>query len=150
MQAAIKQKLTDDLKQAMRNGDKVKSSVIRLLMAAIQNAEIAARQTTLGDQELLGIIAKEVRQRKESITAFKQGDRDDLVAQEEAEMTILKENLPQQISREEIMTAARQVISKVDAQGPGDKGKVMSQLIPQLKGRADGREVNEVVTELLS
>jgi hypothetical protein len=150
MQAAIKQKLTDDLKQAMRNGDKVKSSVIRLLMAAIQNAEIAARQTTLGDQDLLGIIAKEVRQRKESITAFKQGDRDDLVAQEEAEMTILKEYLPQQISREEIMTAARQVISKVDAQGPGDKGKVMSQLIPQLKGRADGREVNEVVTELLS
>ncbi len=150
MQAAIKQKLTDDLKQAMRNGDKVKSSVIRLLMAAIQNAEIAARQTTLGDQELLGIIAKEVRQRKESITAFKQGDRDDLVAQEEAEMTILKEYLPQQISREEIMTAARQVISKVNAQGPGDKGKVMSQLIPQLKGRADGREVNEVVTELLS
>ncbi len=150
MQAAIKQKLTDDLKQAMRNGDKVKSSVIRLLMAAIQNAEIAARQTTLGDQELLGIIAKEVRQRKESITAFKQGNRDDLVAQEEAEMTILKEYLPQQISREEIMTAARQVISKVNAQGPGDKGKVMSQLIPQLKGRADGREVNEVVTELLS
>ena len=150
MPAAIKQKLTDDLKQAMRNGDKVKSSVIRLLMASIQNAEIAARQTTLGDQELLGIIAKEVRQRKESITAFKQGDRNDLVAQEEAEMAILKEYLPQQISREEIMTAARQVISKVDAQGPGDKGRVMSQLIPQLKGRADGREVNEVVTELLS
>ena len=150
MPAAIKQKLTDDLKQAMRNGDKVKSSVIRLLMASIQNAEIAARQTTLGDQELLGIIAKEVRQRKESITAFKQGDRNDLVAQEEAEMTILKEYLPQQISREEIMTAARQVISKVDAQGPGDKGRVMSQLIPQLKGRADGREVNIIVAELLS
>ncbi len=150
MQAAIKQKLTDDLKQAMRSGDKVKSSVIRLLMAAIQNAEIAARQTTLGDQEILGIIAKEVRQHKESITAFKQGNRDDLVAQEEAEMAILKEYLPQQINREEITTAARQVISETGAQGPGDKGKVMSQLIPQLKGRADGREVNEVVTELLS
>lgn len=149
MPAAIKQKLTDDLKQAMRSGDKVKSSVIRLLMAAIQNAEIAARQTTLGDQELLGIIAKEVRQRKESITAFKLGDRNDLVAQEEAEMTILKEYLPQQISREEIIAAARQVISGMGAQGPGDKGKVMSQLIPQLKGRADGRDVNEVVTELL-
>ncbi len=150
MQAVIKQKLTDDLKQAMRSGDKIKSSVIRLLMAAIQNAEIAARQTTLGDQELLGIIAKEVRQHKESITAFKQGNRNDLVAQEEAEMAILKEYLPQQISREEIMTAARQVISEVSAQGPGDKGKVMSQLIPRLKGRADGREINEVVTELLS
>ncbi len=150
MEAAIKQKLSDDLKQAMRSGDKVKSSVIRLLMAAIQNAEIAARQTTLDDQDLLGIIAKEVRKHKESITAFKQGDRDDLVAQEEAEMAILKEYLPQQISREEIVTAAKQVISEVGAQGPGDKGKVMSQLIPQLKGRADGREINKVVTELLS
>lgn len=149
MEAAIKQKLADDLNQAMRNGDKGKTSVIRLLLAAIQNAEIA-RQTTLGDQDLLGIIAKEVRQRKESITAFKQGNRNDLVAQEEAEMAILKEYLPQQISREEIMTAARQVISEVSAQGPGDKGKVMSQLIPRLKGSADGREINEVVTELLS
>ncbi len=149
MEATIKQKLTDDLKQAMRSGDKVKTSVIRLLLAAVQNAEIAARQTALGDQEVLGIIAKEVRQHKESITAFKQGDRNDLAAQEEAEMAILKEYLPQQISREEIMTAARQVVSEVGAQGPGDKGKVMSRLIPQLKGRADGREVNEVVTELL-
>ena len=150
MQAPIKQKLTDDLKQAMRSGDKGKTSVLRLLMAAIQNAEIAARQTTLDDQDLLGIIAKEVRKHKESITAFKQGNRDDLVAQEEAEMAILKEYLPQQISREEIIAAARQSISEVGAQGPGDKGKVMSHLIPQLKGRADGREVNEVVTELLS
>jgi|TARA_Y100000310_G_C20632392_1_gene789327 hypothetical protein len=150
MEAAIKQKLTDDLKQAMRNGDKVKSSVIRLLMAAIQNAEIAARQTTLNDQDLLGIIAKEVRKHKESITAFKQGNRDDLVAQEEAEMAILKEYLPQQISRKEIIAAARQVISEIGAQGPSDKGKVMSQLIPQLKSSADGREINEVVTELLS
>lgn len=150
MQAIIKQKLTDDLKQAMRSGDKVKSSVIRLLMAAVQNAEIAARQTTLGDQEILGIIAKEVRQHKESITAFKQGNRDDLVAQEEAEMAILKEYLPQQISREEITAAAKKVISETGAQGLGDKGKVMSQLIPRLKGRADGREVNEVVTGLLS
>ena len=150
MEAAIKQKLTDDLKQAMRNGDKVKSSVIRLLMAAIQNAEIAARKTTLNDQDLLGIIAKEVRKHKESITAFKQGNRDDLVAQEEAEMGILKEYLPQQISRKEIIAAARQVISEMGAQGPGDKGKVMSQLIPQLKNSADGREINEVVTELLS
>lgn len=150
MQAIIKQKLTDDLKQAMRSGDKVKSSVIRLLMAAVQNAEIAARQTTLGDQEILGIIAKEVRQHKESITAFKQGNRDDLVAQEEAEMAILKEYLPQQISREEITAAAKKVISETGAQGLGDKGKVMSQLIPRLKGRADGREVNEIVTGLLS
>ena len=149
MEATIKQKVTDELKQAMRNGDKRKTSVIRLLLAVIQNAEIA-RQTTLSDQELLGIIAREVRKHKESITAFKQGNRDDLVAQEEAEMAILQEYLPQQMSREEIIAAARQVISEAGAQGPGDKGRVMSQLIPQLKGRADGREVNIIVAELLS
>ena len=150
MEVGLKQKLTDDLKQAMRSGDKVRRSVIRLVIAAIRNAEIA-RQTALGDDtDILGIIAKEVRQRRESIEAFKQGDRQDLVAQEEAELTILNEYLPRQMSREEIIVAARQVIEGVGAQGPGDKGKVMPQLIAQLKGRADGREINVVVTELLT
>lgn len=150
MEVGLKQKLTDDLKQAMRSGDKVRRSVIRLVIAAIRNAEIA-RQTALDDDtDILGIIAKEVRQRRESIEAFKQGDRQDLVAQEEAELTILNEYLPRQMSREEIIVAARQVIEGVGAQGPGDKGKVMPQLIAQLKGRADGREINVVVTELLA
>ena len=150
MEVGLKQKLTDDLKQAMRSGDKVRRSVIRLVIAAIRNAEIA-RQTALDDDtDILGIIAKEVRQRRESIEAFKQGDRQDLVAQEEAELTILNEYLPRQMSREEIIVAARQVIEGVGAQGPGDKGKVMPQLIARLKGRADGREINVVVTELLT
>lgn len=149
MEANLKQKLTDDLKQAMRDGDKVRRSVIRLVMAAIKNAEIA-RQATLENTDILGIIAKEARQRQESIEAFRQGNRQDLVAQEEAELAVLKEYLPQQMTREEIIAAARQVIAEVGAQGPGDKGKVMPKLIAQLKGRADGREINTVVTELLS
>ena len=144
----LKQKLTDDLKQAMRDGDTVKRSVIRLTMAAIKNAEIA-RQTTLEDADILGVIAKEVRQRKESIEAFKQGDRPDLAAQEEAELAILQEYLPQQMTREEVIAEARRVIEEVGAQGLSDKGKVMPKLIAQLKGRADGREINAVVTELL-
>jgi uncharacterized protein YqeY len=145
----LKQKLTDDLKQAMRDGDTVKRSVIRLTMAAIKNAEIA-RQTTLEDADILGVIAKEVRQRKESIDAFKQGNRQDLVAKEEAEMAVLEQYLPQQMTREEIVAEVRKVIDEVGAQGLSDKGKVMPQLIAKLKGRADGREINEVVTELLS
>jgi uncharacterized protein YqeY len=145
----LKQKLTDDLKQALREGDKVRRSAIRLAMAAIKNAEIA-RQASLEDTDILGIIAKEVRQRKESIEAFKQGKRQDLVAQEEAELAVLEQYLPRQMTREEIMAEARRVIDEVGAQGPGDKGKVMPQLMAQLKGRADGREINEVVTELLS
>ena len=144
----LKQKLNDDLKQAMRGGDKLRCSVIRLLMAAIKNTEIA-QQATLADGDVLGVIAKEVRQRHESIDAFRLGDRQDLLAKEEAELAILNEYLPQQMSREEIITAARQVIEEVGAQGLRDKGKVMPNLIAQLKGRADGREINAVVTELL-
>ena len=116
--------------------------------AAIKNAEIA-RQTDLEDADILGIIAKEVRQRKESIEAFKQGDRQDLAAQEEAEIAVLEQYLPKQMTREEVTAEARKVIEEVGAQGIRDKGKVMPQLIAKLKGKADGREINEVVTELL-
>ena len=133
----------------MKDGDKVRRSVIRLALAAVKNAEIA-RQATLEDGDILGIIAKEVRQRQESIEAFKQGNRPELVAQEEAEMAVLKGYLPQQMSRDEIIVTARKVIEEVGAQEPRDKGKVMPKLIAQLKGRADGREINAIVTELLA
>ncbi len=148
-ESSLKQRLTNDLKQALKGGDKVRRSVIRLVMAAIQNTEIA-RRATLDDTDILGIIAKEARQRQESVEAFKQGNRQDLVAQEEAELAILQEYLPQQMTRDEIIAEARRIIGEVGAQGSGDKGKVMPKLIAQLKGRADGREINEVVTELLS
>jgi uncharacterized protein YqeY len=148
-EANLKQKLMDDIKQAMKGGDTVKRSALRLLMASINNAEIAKR-AALEDGDILGIIAKEVRQHQESIEAFKQGNRPDLVANEEAEMAVLQGYLPQQMSRDEIVAAARSVIVEVGAQGPSDKGKVMPKLIAQLKGRADGREINEVVTGLLS
>ena len=149
VEASLKQKLTEDLKQALRNEDKVRRSVIRLVMSAIKNAEIS-RQADLADSDILGIIAKDVKQHRESIDAFKLGNRQDLVAQEEAELSILEEYLPRQMTRDEIIAEARRVIAEVGAQGPGDKGKVMPKLIPQLKGRADGREINEIVTELLA
>jgi len=145
----LKQKLHDDLKQALKERDKVRTSVIRLVLAAVKNAEIA-RQAALEDTDILGIIAKEVRQRQESIEAFKQGNRQDLVTQEEAELAILSKYLPRQMTREEIIAEARRVIEEVGAQGPGDKGKVMPVLIAQLRGKADGREINAVVTELLT
>ncbi len=148
LESPLKQRLTDNLKQALKEKDKVRRSVIRLVMAAIQNAEIA-RQAALDDADILGVITKEVRQRHESIEAFKQGNRPDLMAQEEAELAILQEYLPQQMTRDEIIAKARRVIEEVGAQGPSDKGKVMPKLIAQLRGRADGREINSVVTELL-
>lgn len=149
MEVSLKLKLDNDLKQAMRSGDKVKRSVLRLLLAAVHNVEIA-RQAELKDSDVLGIVAKEARQREESIAAFKQGNRQDLVSQEEAELAILKTYLPQQMAREEIVTEARRIIAEVGARGPGDKGKVMPKLVAELKGRADGREINSVVTDLLS
>jgi len=145
----LKQKLESDLRQAMREGDKVKRSAIRLVLAAVKNAEIA-RQADLADGDILGVIAKEARQRQESIEAFRQGNRADLVAQEEMELAVLQQYLPRQMTRDEIIAEARRVIVEVGAQGPGDKGKVMPRLIAQLKGKADGREINAVVTELLS
>lgn len=149
MDITLKQKLMNDLRGAMKGGDKVKCSVLRLVMSAIKNTEIA-RQTSLSDGDVLGVIAKEVRQRQESIEAFKQGGRQDLVAKEEAEMAILQVYLPRQMTRDEIVAEARRVIEEVGAQGSGDKGKVMPQLVARLKGKADGREINTVVTELLS
>ncbi len=148
-EANLKQRLTEDIKQAMKGGDTVKRSTLRLLMSSVKNAEIA-KQADLDDGDILGIIAKEIRQHQESIESFKQGNRQDLVAKEEAEMAILQGYLPQQMTREEIVEAARQVIGEVGAQGPGDKGKVMKDLMPKLKGRADGKEINNIVTELLS
>ena len=149
MEAILKQKLNDDLKQAMKSGDTVKRSVLRLVLSAVHNVEIA-RQADLPDSDILGVMAKEARQREESIVAFKQGNRSDLVAQEEAELVILQTYLPKQMTRDEIVAAARRVIEEVGAKGPGDKGKVMPKLVAQLKGQADGREINTVVTELLS
>jgi len=149
VEASLKERLNSDLKQAMRSGDKARRSVIRLVLSAVHNAEIA-RQAALEDNDVLGIIAKEARQREESIEAFTKGNRQDLVAQEEAEMAVLQEYLPRQMTRDEIVAEARRVIEEVGAQGPRDKGKVMPKLIAQLKGKADGREINAVVTELLS
>ena len=149
MEADLKEKLNNDLKQAMRSGDTVRRLVIRLVLAAVQNAEIA-RRAALENSDILGVLIKEARHREESLASFKQGNRQDLMAQEEAELAILREYLPQQITRDEIVVEARRVIEEIGAQGPSDKGKVMPKLIAQLKGKADGREINEVVTELLS
>ena len=145
----MKEKLTGDLKKAMKEGDNTKRSVVRMIMSAIKNAEIA-RRGNLEDSDILGIIAKEAKVREESIEAFKQGDRQDLVDEQEAELAILKEYLPAKATREEIVEAARIVIAEVGAEGPRDKGKVMPSLIARFKGKADGREINDVVTELLS
>jgi len=145
----LAQKIRGDLDGAIRQKDKVRCSVLRLALASMKNAEIA-QQKTLDEDGILGVIDKEAKQRRESIEAFERGNRQDLVAQEKAELDILLEYLPEQMGHEEIVDAARKVISEIGATGPKDRGKIMSQLMPQLKGKAQGQEVNAVVSELLS
>jgi uncharacterized protein YqeY len=145
----LKDNIREALKRALKQQQKVEVATLRLLLSEIKNAEIA-QQKSADDNKVLNVITKEVKRRRESIEAFKQGNRSDLVAQEEAELAILMSYLPEQMSREEIIQVVRQVVDTVGAKGPSDKGKVMSQLMPQLKGKADGKEVSEIVTELLA
>ena len=145
----LKQQLSDDLTQAMKDGDTVKRGTLRMLMSAINNAEIA-KKSPLEEGDILAVISKEVKQHRESIASFQQGNRPDLVAKEEAEMAILEAYLPEQMTREAIIAEVKKVVAAVGAQGPGDKGRVMQQLMAELKGKADGKEINAVVTELLS
>jgi hypothetical protein len=148
MDNILKTKLNDDLRQAMRNGDSLRCSVIRMLLSAMNYSEIA-KQATLSDSDILGVIAKEIKQRKESIEAYTLANRPELASKEQAEMAILKAYLPEQMSRDEIVSLVRKIIAETGAQGPRDKNKVMPKLMPLVKGKADGQEVNSVVTELL-
>jgi uncharacterized protein YqeY len=146
---ALKDNIREALNGALKRQQRVEVATLRLLLSEIKNAEIA-QQKPADDNKVLDVITKEVKRRRESIEAFKGGNRSDLVAQEEAELAVLMSYLPEQMSRAEIMAAARRVVDAVGAKGPNDKGKVMSQLMPQLKGKADGKEVSEIVSELLA
>ena len=146
---SLKDRLTEDLKQAMRQGDERRKSTIRLVRAAITNAEIE-RGRELGDDEVLAVIAKQAKQRRESVAEFVKGGRQDLVDQEEEELKILLSYLPAQMSRDEIEVAARQVIAEVGATSMAQMGEVMRRLMSQLKGKVDGSLVNQVVREILT
>jgi len=145
----LKDRLTEDLRQSMRQGDERRKSTIRLVRAAITNAEIEQGED-LGEDEVLAIIAKQAKQRRESVAEFAKGGRQDLVDQEEEELQILLSYLPAQMSRDEIEVAARQVIAEVGATSMAQMGEVMRQLMSQLKGKADGSLVNQVVREILT
>jgi uncharacterized protein YqeY len=155
---SLKQKLADDLKDAMRSGDETRKSTLRMLMTAVQNAEIAAvnvkdpdaTRKELDDDQVLGVIAKQAKQRRESIDEFTKANRKDLADKEASELAVLETYLPAMMSRDEIVAEARKVIAETGASGPADKGKVMPVIMKALAGRADGRAINEVVTELLS
>jgi uncharacterized protein YqeY len=146
---SLKDKLSDDLRQAMKGGDDVRKRTLRVLISAVHNVEIE-KGGPLDDSGALAVIAKQAKQRRESAEEFRKGGRQDLAEREEAEAAVLQGYLPAAMSREEIAAAARKVIAEVGAQGPRDVGKVMPVLVKQLAGRAEGSEISAVVRELLA
>jgi uncharacterized protein YqeY len=169
---SLKDQLMQDLKEAMKSGDDTRKAAIRMLRSAINTAEIEKRsafidseqkkgvdveslslkdeQFALSDEEVLAVIQKQAKQRRDSITEFKKGGRDDLVASEEAELDILEEYLPRQMTRDEIAQAAREAVAELGVSDMSGMGPLMKHLMAQFKGRADGKLVNQVVREILS
>ncbi len=146
---AVRDQLNQDLHAALRAADEPRKTAIRTLLAAIHNAEIEAGGS-IDDAAVAAILSREARQRRESIAEFRKGGRDDLVAKEEADLDFVATYLPDQMTRDAIETAARAVIDRVGAKGPADRGRVMAAIMPELRGKADGGEINAVVSELLA
>jgi uncharacterized protein YqeY len=150
----LREQLMDDLKEAMRQRDDVRKRGIRSVIAAMKQAETEldknGQRVSLTDGDILVLIAQQAKQRQESIDEFRRGGREDLVAEEEAELTLLKSYLPEPMSREEIEAEARQIIVEVDATGLQDMGKVMKPIMARFRGRVDGKLVNQIVRELLA
>jgi uncharacterized protein len=140
-------KIHNDMKQAMKAGEKLRLSTIRLLLASIKNVAIEKRQE-LEESEIITIIQREVKQRRNAMEEYIKGKRDDLVEQAKAEIAVLESYLPQQLSDEELGTMAKQIIEELKAT-PKEFGKVMGKLVPMVKGKADGTRVQAVVKKLL-
>ncbi len=145
----LKSQLGDELKSALRSGDKLRLSVLRLLSALIKNREVEKRGP-LTDAEVLQAIIASCKQRQESIEQFTQGGRADLVEKESAELGILQSYLPTPLTGEELRALIRQTIQDVQAATPKDMGKVMAALMPNVTGRADGKAVSALVREMLA
>ena len=144
----LQDRLSEDLREAMRSGDTMRRDVVRMARNAIAYAE-KAKGAPLDDAEALTALQQQARQRRDSIEAYRVAGRPDRMAQESSELAVLEHYLPQLMEREEVEAAARAVIEQLGASGPGDKGKVMGRLMSELKGKADGGLVNATVTELL-
>lgn len=145
---SLSERLNEDMKQAMKSQDKFKLSVIRMVRAAIKNIEIDTKRT-LDDNEVLDVLNREIKQRKDSLQEFEKAGRDDLAETVKAEIAILSDYMPQQLSEEEVKAIVQQTIQETGASSKADMGKVMGALMPKVKGRADGKLVNQLVQQLL-
>ena len=144
----VREKLESDIHDSMRRRNRERLGALRYLKSAIRQVEID-QQKTLDEPGIMDVIAKQVKDRRESIRMFEEGNRPDLAAKESAELAVLEEYLPPQLSREELAQLVQKAIEEVGAASIRDKGRVMGRVMPQVRGKADGAEVNSVVTQLL-
>jgi uncharacterized protein YqeY len=150
---ALRAKIQDDIKTAIKSGDRHRLAALRLTLASIKNAETAEGRATRGDltdEEVAALLQTEVKRRRDTIAELEKVARPQMLADEQAELQALLEYVPQQMTREQIVEATRAVISQTGATGPAQMGTVMKQLMAQFKGQADGKLVSEVVRELLA
>jgi len=144
----LSERLNDDMKQAMKNQDKFRLTTIRMVRAAVKNLEIDLKRP-LEDEEVLEIVGREIKQRKDSLQEFQKAGRDDLTKDVAAEIDIISVYLPIQLTEEEIKAIVEQTIQETGASSKAEMGKVMSALMPKVKGRADGKLVNQTVQQFL-
>jgi uncharacterized protein YqeY len=147
--ASLAERISSALTAAMKARDAQRTSAIRMMRAAVHNREIDKR-SALTDEEVMEVLSTMVKQRRESIEQFRAGKREDLVAKEEAEVRVIQEFLPQQLSADELRKILEAVAVEVGARGPRDLGKVMSAAMPKVRGRAEGRAVNEMARAILA
>jgi hypothetical protein len=146
---ALREKLDEDLKSAMRAKDSLRMNTVRALKSAVKYREIELMKP-LDDAGILGVMATEIKRRRDSVEQYRAGNRADLADKEEAEIKILQEFLPQQLTPAEVEARVVEAIAKVGAQGPKDMGAVMKALLPDVQGRADGKVVSELVKQRLA
>lgn len=142
--------LNQDMKQAMRNKEKQKLSTIRMVKASLQNEAIKLGNESLSEEAELTVLARELKQRKDSLREFKEAGRDDLVESLDSEIEFLQEYMPEQLSDEELEAIVVETIKQVQATSKQEMGKVMGALMPKVKGKADGTQVNKLVQKHLS
>lgn len=144
----LNERLNEDMKSMMKSGDKFSLSVVRMLRSAVKNVEINERRT-LADDEVTEILTREVKQRRDALQEFEKAGRQDLVDQAKAEIEVIQRYLPQPLSEEELTRIVQETVNEIGATSKADMGKVMSALMPKVKGRADGKQVNAAVSRLL-
>ena len=145
---ALRDKLEEDIKDSMRNRDQARLDALRFLKFAVQAVEKEQRKE-LGDAGIVEVATKQASDRRDSIKAFEGGGREVMAAKEAAELKVLEEFLPPQMSTEDLAQLIRETAAEVGATSPQDKGKLMGKLMPQLRGKADGAVVNQMATEYL-